>query len=205
MKVIISGSRTVTDDVDYVDMSVAESGFDVTEVVSGCAKGADTLAIKWAEKYNIPIQPFEANWSDLSNPDALIKVNGWGQKYDAKAGLRRNELMAVYGEALIAIWDGKSKGTKHMIKMAKKRELPIFIYRTDIPRLTGHVQYETRDSFYRRIIQQTNTLPADYNQAINEQIEAARTPKGGWTRKQLAEWGVAWPPPKGWRKKLTQR
>ena len=35
------------------------------------------------------------------------------------------------------------------------------------------------------------------------QIEAGRSLKGGWTRKQLAQWGVPWPPPKGWRKRLT--
>ncbi|MET9260285.1 hypothetical protein [Amycolatopsis sp. NPDC004079] len=36
-------------------------------------------------------------------------------------------------------------------------------------------------------------------------IEAARTPAGGFTRAQLAAWGVAWPPPKGWKKELTDR
>jgi len=36
-----------------------------------------------------------------------------------------------------------------------------------------------------------------------EQIEAARTPNGGWTKAQLAEWGVPWPPPKGWKRALT--
>lgn len=35
-----------------------------------------------------------------------------------------------------------------------------------------------------------------------EEIEAARTENGGWTRAQLAKWGVPWPPPKGWKKKL---
>ena len=35
-----------------------------------------------------------------------------------------------------------------------------------------------------------------------EEIEAAKTPAGGWTRAQLAEWGVAWPPQKGWKKHL---
>lgn len=158
LKVIIAGSRNIKDDVNYVEMSVAESGFNVTEVVSGCAKGIDTLGVEWAEKCGIPVQPFPANWDDLSHPDALIKTTKWGQKYDARAGLRRNEVMAVYADALIAIWDGKSPGTKHMIKMAKKRELPIFIYRTDIPRLTGHVQYETREMFYRRLAQQVNAL-----------------------------------------------
>jgi hypothetical protein len=36
-----------------------------------------------------------------------------------------------------------------------------------------------------------------------EEIEAAKTPNGGWTKKQLAQWGVPWPPPKGWIKRLT--
>jgi hypothetical protein len=35
-----------------------------------------------------------------------------------------------------------------------------------------------------------------------EEIEAGKTAKGGFTRKQLAEWGVPWPPPRGWRRKL---
>lgn len=35
-----------------------------------------------------------------------------------------------------------------------------------------------------------------------EAIDAARTPAGGWTKAQLAQWGVPWPPPKGWRKRL---
>lgn len=35
-----------------------------------------------------------------------------------------------------------------------------------------------------------------------EQIEAGRSPKGGWSRKQLAEWGVSWPPSKGWKRRL---
>lgn len=38
----------------------------------------------------------------------------------------------------------------------------------------------------------------------NEEIEAAKTPKGGWKAKQLAAWGISWPPPHGWRKKLVE-
>lgn len=37
------------------------------------------------------------------------------------------------------------------------------------------------------------------------EIEAARTPKGGFTRDQLAAWGVPWPPPKGWLKALISK
>jgi len=33
-------------------------------------------------------------------------------------------------------------------------------------------------------------------------VEGSRSPKGGWTKKQLAEWGVPWPPPKGWKSEL---
>lgn len=38
-----------------------------------------------------------------------------------------------------------------------------------------------------------------------EEAEAARTPAGGWTRDQLAAWGVPWPPPKGWKDELAER
>jgi hypothetical protein len=37
-----------------------------------------------------------------------------------------------------------------------------------------------------------------------QEIEAAKTPAGGWTREQLAQWGVPWPPPKGWKKRLLR-
>lgn len=152
MRVIISGSRTIIYG-RLIDMAVAESGFDVTEVVSGGAKGIDTLAVEWAVKNNIPVNVFEAAWDNLSYPDAIIKTTKWGQKYDARAGLRRNETMSVYGEALIAIWDGKSKGTKHMLAIARKRDLPTFIYRTDLPFKTGPVIRETKREFYARLAQ----------------------------------------------------
>lgn len=156
MRVVISGSRT-ENDIRLIEMSVAESGFDVSQVISGGAKGIDTLAVEWAVENDIPYDnSFTANWNDLSHPDALIKINKWGQKYDAKAGFRRNELMAVYGEALIAIWNGKSPGTKHMIKMARKRELPIFVYRTDIPCKTGHLKRENKREFYARLTKLAN-------------------------------------------------
>ena len=37
-----------------------------------------------------------------------------------------------------------------------------------------------------------------------EEIAQARTKRGGWTRAQLAQWGVPWPPPKGWKKRLER-
>jgi hypothetical protein len=41
-------------------------------------------------------------------------------------------------------------------------------------------------------------------QVTSAEIEAAQTPNGGWTRAQLAVWGVPWPPPRGWKKRLTK-
>jgi len=38
-----------------------------------------------------------------------------------------------------------------------------------------------------------------------QEVEAAATERGGWTREQLAEWGVPWPPPKGWKAELLER
>ena len=154
MRVVISGSTE--NDIRLIEMSVAESGFDVSLVISGGAKGIDTLAVEWAVENNIPVEVFEAAWDNLDHPDAIIKTSPWGQKYDAKAGLRRNELMAVHADALIAIWDGQSKGTKHMIKMARKRDLPIFVYRTDIPCKTGHLKRENKKEFYARLTKLAN-------------------------------------------------
>lgn len=43
------------------------------------------------------------------------------------------------------------------------------------------------------------------NQPITDaEIRLAMTARGGWTRQQLAAWGVGWPPPKGWRKALVE-
>jgi predicted Rossmann fold nucleotide-binding protein DprA/Smf involved in DNA uptake len=150
MRVVICGSRSENDS-KLIEMSVAESGFDITEVISGGAKGIDTRAVEWAVENDIEVTVFEADWNNLDYPDAIIKTTKWGQKFDARAGLRRNELMAVYAEGVIAIWDGKSKGTKHMIAMARKRELPIFVYRTDFPYKTGFLKHETKREFYARL------------------------------------------------------
>jgi len=43
------------------------------------------------------------------------------------------------------------------------------------------------------------------NNITEKEIMAARTKKGGWTKKQLAEWGVPWPPTKGWKDRLIKK
>jgi hypothetical protein len=114
MKTIIAGSRGITDLSKVFDATL-NSGFCITEVVSGAARGVDTLGEEWASIKNIPIKRFPASWDT----------------YGKSAGYKRNAEMASYAEALIAIWDGKSRGTKHMIDLARIIKLPVYIERID--------------------------------------------------------------------------
>lgn len=127
MKVIIAGGRNerlgpkrLAILFDLMD--------DICEVVSGCASGVDSDAIDWAKKHDIPYKEFPANWNDLSHPEAIIKINKYGKKYDASAGPRRNEEMAKYADAVILFKGGS--GTESMFKLAQKYKLKIYDYRT---------------------------------------------------------------------------
>lgn len=111
MKVIIAGGRDITN-YSFVEAAVLESGFDISEVVSGCARGADTLGEQWAKRNNVAVKKFPADWDNLGK----------------KAGPVHNCQMGDYADALIALWDGQSRGTKHMIDYATKKGLKVFIY-----------------------------------------------------------------------------
>ena len=110
IKVIIAGGREFD---DYKGLcKVADyklSNQDDIEIVSGTASGADTLGEKYAKERGYALKRMPANWT----------------MYGKAAGYKRNEEMAIYADALIAFWDGKSKGTKHMIELATKHKLKI--------------------------------------------------------------------------------
>jgi hypothetical protein len=112
MKTIIAGSRQITNYQTLLN-ALKENPFPITEVVSGHAKGVDTLGEQYGKTNNIPVIIFPANWG----------------QFGKQAGIMRNLQMAEYAEALIAIWDGTSKGTKHMIDVAKRKGLKVYIYR----------------------------------------------------------------------------
>ena len=126
MKTIIAGSRSINN-IKYLEEILKHVDTPITEVVCGMAEGVDVLGKKWAEESGIPVEKFPANWSDLSHPDALIKKNAYGT-YDAKAGFRRNKTMAEYGDVLVLLWDGESRGSGHMWKVAKEEGLIIYVY-----------------------------------------------------------------------------
>lgn len=112
MKVIIAGSRGF-EDYNFLRWNCDEilNFQKEVEVVSGTANGADKLGEKYATDNGYPIKRFPAEW----------------EKYGKSAGYRRNEEMAKYADALIAFWDEKSKGTKHMIDLAKRYGLKITV------------------------------------------------------------------------------
>lgn len=110
MKVIIAGGRKITD-YELLLRAVLNAGFDITAVVSGGAKGADALGEQFAAEASLPVYKFPAEWD----------------QFGRAAGPIRNELMAKFGDALIALWDGKSRGTKHMIEQANKHGLRVHV------------------------------------------------------------------------------
>lgn len=116
MKVIIAGSRSI-DNYEIIDIAIKSSKFQVTEIITGGAPGIDSLAERYAKENNIPIQVFHADW----------------EKHGKKAGPIRNKLMANNADALIAIWDGKSPGTKNMIDIALKARLKVSIKNLPTP------------------------------------------------------------------------
>jgi hypothetical protein len=119
MKTIIAGSRSI---LDYctVKRAIISSGYQISEVVCGMAKGVDTLGLRYANEHNIPVKEFPAEWD----------------KYGRSAGFRRNVQMAEYAEALLAICDHTNynanivSGTQHMINIATNKGLVVYVYST---------------------------------------------------------------------------
>lgn len=132
IKVIICGPRDFHD-FKVVCEAIEASGMEITEVVSGAAKGVDTLGEDWAANNDIPVTKFPAEWKNLKQTGARVKENSYG-KYNANAGLFRNKLMAEYageGGGCIAI-DTGSGGTSNMINNAKENGLTVFTYDPDV-------------------------------------------------------------------------
>ena len=116
IKVIIAGTRDFNDyaflkkNLDYFLQGINPNNEEI-EIVSGNARGADKLGERYAKEHNLPVRLFPANWD----------------KYGKRAGYLRNQEMANYADVLIAFWDEKSKGTKHMIDIAKKQGLTVIV------------------------------------------------------------------------------
>lgn len=116
LKVIVAGGRDFNDYQQLSDVlfDYAENQGDVAiSLVSGMARGADALAYQFAQEHNVQCYAMPADWNT----------------YGKAAGFRRNSDMAAAADALIAFWDGKSRGTDHMIQTMKKLNKPVTIIR----------------------------------------------------------------------------
>lgn len=118
MKTIIAGPRDVdgVEAFNLVRQAIISSKWflEITEVVHGGATGVDTAAGAAAASLTTPwpVKVFNADWT----------------KHGRAAGPIRNAEMARYADRLIAVWDGKSRGTKNMIDTAKKYKLEVYVH-----------------------------------------------------------------------------
>lgn len=110
MRTIIAGSRTVTDG-EALERAVASCGWVPTTVLSGTAAGADRLGEAWARAHNVPLERYPADWD----------------RFGRRAGMVRNQEMVRAAEALIALWDGQSRGTAHVIAYAREHNLRVWV------------------------------------------------------------------------------
>ena len=113
-RIIIAGSRD-WGNWRLVDKAVKRSGIEINleedVIVSGAARGVDTVGEVWAEDMGLPVVQFPAYW----------------ERHGKSAGHKRNKEMANYADALIAIWDGRSAGTRNMIETAQDHGLEVFV------------------------------------------------------------------------------
>jgi hypothetical protein len=129
MRVAIIGSREFTN-YEHLKTKMEELDLNITEVVSGQARGADTLGVRWAQEKGIPFTEFPAEWDNLNAEGAVIKTNKYGKEYNANAGFQRNKDIVNNADIVVSFWDMKSKGTKDSLKYAhslKKRWIIIDI------------------------------------------------------------------------------
>lgn len=99
--------------------AIGNSNIEITTVLCGEARGVDEMGKRWAHKNGIPVESCPANWN----------------KYGYAAGVIRNKLMAENAEALIAVWNGYSTGTKNMIEEATEKDLRVYVHFTTPPLL----------------------------------------------------------------------
>ncbi len=100
MKVAVIGSRGIS--VDDLGKYMPE---DVTEIVSGGARGVDTSAREYSKKVGLKLTEFLPDYD----------------KYGRGAPIRRNDQIIDYSDLVLAFWDGESKGTAYVIKACEKK------------------------------------------------------------------------------------
>lgn len=133
-KLLIAGSRGIINYGVLVDLLTRATTSGIlkkpTAIISGCARGVDTLGERYADDYDYPVVRFPAQW----------RVNG---KYNPRAGHERNSEMLLHCDSALVLWDGLSSGTGDTIK--KLRLIPTIPYVVYlIPPTKNIVELESR-------------------------------------------------------------
>lgn len=113
MRTIIAGSRSATDIMDLY-LLLNEIDFIPSVVLCGGANGADTLGEVYARSKKITIEYYYPDW----------------ELHGKRAGILRNMAMGDNAEALLALWNEESRGTKHMIEYARSKNLIVHVLST---------------------------------------------------------------------------
>lgn len=118
MIVIIAGSRSIRSQTQVAEAMATAALFDIvpTVIFSGGAHGVDSIGEHWAGMRRIPVHRFPATWRNADG------------HYNPRAGFERNCKMADYADALVAVWDGESNGTRHMIEYARSKGLKVWVH-----------------------------------------------------------------------------
>lgn len=111
MKVLICGSRGIHDPA-VVRQAIEQSGMVPTHIISGGARGVDRLAHLYARSNGIDFTEYPPDWD----------------RYGKRAGFLRNYVMVSAADAVIAVWDGVSAGTRHSIDYANSCGKRVFVY-----------------------------------------------------------------------------
>lgn len=113
IKLAIVGSRTF-DDLNkfHKIIQILKNNYTFSLIVSGGAKGADSMGEKYADDNNIPKLILKADW----------------KKFGKRAGFIRNVDIIKNCDLCVAFWDGNSHGTKHDIKLCKEMNKPCIVY-----------------------------------------------------------------------------
>jgi len=114
VRTVIAGSRNEKR-LTVLARAVEHAGWKPSVVLSGTADGVDKMGEAWTAMNGVPVEKYPAKWNT----------------YGKRAGRVRNIEMASHADALIACWDGKSPGTRHMINTARRMGLRVHVERTD--------------------------------------------------------------------------
>ena len=115
MRLIIAGGRDFTDlplMTEKLDHLIKQTDEPIV-VISGTARGADQTGEAYAKSKGFRVERYPAQWD----------------KYGMSAGYRRNEQMADQATHCVVFWDGKSRGSKHMIDIAERKGLELRVVR----------------------------------------------------------------------------